>query len=149
MRALTSLVTSRKSLRALIGTVAIGGGLWLMWSTYTTPETRAAAFIGAVYGVQKLWSADIDGIATEDAARTATPASQVNVGGTVTNTPAAPTPTEPTPVIPEPTLADHVAEMGRLQRENAVTLGLLLKNIKIIPPAAKPQTVPTPPEPTT
>jgi hypothetical protein len=95
----TTLFTSRKSLRALIGTIAIAGGLWLMWSTYTTPETRAAAFIGAVYGVQKLWAADIDGIATEDAARTASPASQVNVGSTVDNTAPAPTPApvEPTP----------------------------------------------------
>jgi hypothetical protein len=103
---LTTLFTSRKSLRALIGTIAIAGGLWLMWSTYTTPETRAAAFIGAVYGVQKLWAADIDGIATEDAAKSTPPTSQVNVQSDVKN----PAPATPAPPVPEPAKPKYTPE---------------------------------------
>lgn len=124
MRSITSLFTSRKSVRAILGSVAIMGGLWLTWSTFTTPEARAAAFVGAIVGIGYLFGVDIRAIGDEDIARNAAPQTQINQGSTVSNVaPPPPEPPEPTPAPvpvapkpPAPTLADMVAAHNELVR---------------------------------
>jgi hypothetical protein len=85
MNSVTSLFTSRKTIRVILGTIAILGSLWLTWPSLVTPETKVAAFVGAVASIGWLFGVDIKGIATEDAAVKSGPASQVNVQSDVKN----------------------------------------------------------------
>jgi hypothetical protein len=93
---LASLFQSRKTNRAVLGSVIVLITLWSTWATFNTPEARAAALIGAIVSVAGLFGIDIRGIATEDAALKSAPQQQVNVGSEVSNPPAAPAP----PIIP-------------------------------------------------
>jgi hypothetical protein len=89
--ALASLFQSRKTVRAMLGTVVVLIALWSTWGTFNTPEARSAALIGALVSVAGLFGIDIRGIALEDAALKSAPTQQVNVGSDVQNPPAAPT----------------------------------------------------------
>lgn len=122
MNSVTSLFTSRKSIRVLLGSAGIVGGLLMMWPTFTTPETRVAAFIGALTSIGYLFGVDIRAIAAEDVATKSGPVTQTNVNSEVRNTPVVPPPVvePPAPVAPEvPTMPEIVAatlmELRRLQ----------------------------------
>lgn len=93
MNALASLFQSRKTVRAMLGSVVVLIALWSAWGTFNTPEARSAALIGALVSVAGLFGIDIRGIAVEDAAVKSAPQQQVNVGSDVSNQPAPPAPT--------------------------------------------------------
>jgi hypothetical protein len=90
MNPLASLFQSRKTVRAILGSVVVLITLWATWATFNTPEARAAALIGAIVSVAGLFGIDIRGIAVEDAALKSAPTQQVNVGSDVRNPPPPP-----------------------------------------------------------
>lgn len=142
MNSVTSLFTSRKTIRVMLGTIAILGALWITWPSLTTSETKVAAFVGSMASIGWLFGVDIRGIATEDAATKSGPSNQVNVQsdvrnppGTQSQTPAtAPTPPTPDPK-PEPT--ERQLLYAILRQMQAQTKQ---------PQPAPPQTPPTPSE---
>lgn len=128
----------------LLAVAAFGAVMTYVFSDGTHEEKRTL-MRDMVYAIAGLVGVIILGWAHEDAA--AKGASQTNIASTVKNeAPPAPVESKPVdaaPVIPEPTIEDHVREMARMQRENATTLNLLLKNIRITKPVAA-EAAPTP-----
>lgn len=100
MNSLSSLFTSRKTIRVFLGIIIVIGGLYFMWPTFNTADAKMKAFVGAIVTIGGLLGVDVLGIAHEDAATKAGPQTQTNVNSDVTNQPIASAPS--TPSVPPP-----------------------------------------------
>jgi predicted transcriptional regulator len=119
MNSLLTLITSRKTQRVLLGIVTTLTTLYFSWPTLT-PEGRRTAVIAAEVAIAGLLSADIVGIAHEDAAKATATGSAAAGGDPPTVAPVAPAPAEPMPPpaadIPlTPAQQQHVATIARQQ----------------------------------
>jgi hypothetical protein len=105
MNSLSSLFTSRKTMRVILGIIVIVGSLWIVWPSLGTPDARMKAFLAAMGAIAALLGIDIHGIALEDSAAKSAPSSQVNVGSKVDNTAMPATPatatTDAAPFTPD------------------------------------------------